>query len=57
MKIVSLCETKTTPIDWAIGQLGVELQFVEPSSADLGVGEMHYVPGAHHMDICKPMNR
>ena len=48
-RVISFGETLPTR------HLGVDIQFVPPSSSDPGVGEFHPVP-YNHIDICKPEN-
>jgi pimeloyl-ACP methyl ester carboxylesterase len=47
MKIVSFGEAFTTPM------MGIDVTFVPPSSADIGLGEFHQIK-ANHINVCKP---
>ncbi|XP_033221806.1 protein SERAC1 isoform X2 [Belonocnema kinseyi] len=52
MDVVSFSETKST----LVTALKFRLQFVNPESADPGVGEFFEIP-QDHLSICKPANR
>ena len=47
LKIVSFGEALTTPM------MGIDVTFVPPKSANLGIGE-HYQIKANHINVCKP---
>ena len=46
-KIISFAEAMSTPM------FGIDMTFVSPESANLGIGE-HYQIKANHLNVCKP---
>lgn len=52
LKVVSFVETKST----LVTALKLNYLFVEPHSANIGVGEYYEIP-QDHLCICKPLNR
>lgn len=51
ISILSLNETEP------MKKNGFKVTFVEPKSADIGIGSFHEIADTTHMDICKPKSR